>query len=89
MTPETLRKWIRQATVDEGQAPEVASEAAEIGELKREVSELERTIEILTAATSFFAREHDPRCQWLERLVAGAGPPRCSSRAAFRNLSGP
>jgi len=34
--------------------------AKEIRELRRKVSELERTIEILTAATSFFAREHDP-----------------------------
>ncbi len=50
-TPETLRKWIRQAAVDEGQAPRVSSEAAkEILELKRKVSELERTIEILPAA---------------------------------------
>ena len=61
MTPETLRKWIRQAAVDEGQAPGVTTEAAkEIRELRRKVSELERTIEILSAATGFFAREHDP-----------------------------
>ena len=32
----------------------------EIRELKRKVSEMERTIGILTAAASFFAREHDP-----------------------------
>ena len=32
----------------------------EIRELRRKVSELERTIEILSAATGFFAREHDP-----------------------------
>ena len=39
MTPETLRKWIRQAGVDEGQAPGVSSGAAkEIRELKRKVS---------------------------------------------------
>jgi transposase len=39
----------------------VTSEAArEIRELKRKNMELERTIEILKAATSFFAREHDP-----------------------------
>jgi transposase len=29
MTPETLRKWIRQAAVDEGQAPEVTTEASQ------------------------------------------------------------
>ena len=61
MTAETLRKWIRQAEIDEGQAPGVSSEAArEIRELKRKNRELEQTIEILKAATSFFAREHDP-----------------------------
>ena len=61
MSAETLRKWIRQAAVDEGQAPGVSSDASrEIRELKRKVSELERTIEILSAATGFFAREHDP-----------------------------
>ena len=60
MTPETLRKWIRQAAVDEGQAPGVTTEASkEIRELRRKVSELER-IEILSAAAGFFAREHDP-----------------------------
>ena len=61
MTPEALRKWIRQAAVDEGQEPGVSSEAAkEIRELRRKVSELERTIGILSAAAGFFAREHDP-----------------------------
>jgi transposase len=51
MAPETLRKWIRQAAVDEGQAPGVSSEAArEIRELKRKVSELERMIEIAPLA---------------------------------------
>jgi transposase len=61
MTAETLRKWLRQAGIDEGQAPGVTSEAArEIRELRRKNRELEQTIEILKAATSFFAREHDP-----------------------------
>jgi transposase len=61
MSSETLRKWIRQAQVDEGSAPGVSSsESAEIRELKRRNRELEQTIEILKAATSFFARECDP-----------------------------
>ena len=61
MTPETLRKWIRRAAVDGGQAPGVSTESArEIRELRRKNRELEQTIEILKAATSFFAREHDP-----------------------------
>lgn len=58
---ETVRKWVRQAEVDTGRAPGVPTESArEIRELKRKCAELERTIEVLKAATSFFARECDP-----------------------------
>jgi transposase len=61
MTPETLRKWIRQAAVDKGEAAGVSTEASkEVRELRRKVGELERTIDILRAASAFFAREHDP-----------------------------
>jgi len=61
MSAETLRKWIRQAAVDEGRAPGVtSSESAEIRELRRKNRELEQTIDILRAASAFFAREHDP-----------------------------
>jgi transposase len=62
MTPEMLRKWIRQAEVNEGKAPGVTTEeAAQVRKLRRKVAELERTIEILSAARGFFARAHDPR----------------------------
>ncbi len=62
MSPETLRKWIRQAEVDEGQVEGVTTETArQIRELKRKNSELEQTVEILKAATSFFVRELDPQ----------------------------
>lgn len=62
MTAETLRRWVRQAQIDAGRADGVTSESArEIRELKRKNAELERTVEILKAATSFFARESDPR----------------------------
>jgi transposase len=61
MTAETLRKWVRQAEVDAGETPGVTSAAVwEIRELRRKNKELEATIEILKAATSFFARECDP-----------------------------
>jgi transposase len=61
MSAETLRKWIRQAEVDAGTAPGVtSSESAEVRELRRKNRELEQTIEILRAASAFFAREHDP-----------------------------
>jgi transposase len=52
---------VRQAEVDLGQAAGVSTESAkEVRELKRKVGELERTIEILKAASAFFARECDP-----------------------------
>ena len=58
---ETLRRWIRQCDVDAGEAPGVSTESArEIRKLKRKCAELERTIEVLKAATGFFAWECDP-----------------------------
>ena len=62
MSAETLRKWVRQSRVDAGQEKGVTTEqAAEIRELKRKNAELEQTVAILKAATTFFARESDPR----------------------------
>jgi transposase len=62
MNPETLRNWIRQQQVDEGQREGVSTDAAaEIRKLKKRNAELEETIEVLKAATSFFVRESDPR----------------------------
>jgi len=62
MSAETLRKWVRQAEVDDGQAAGVSTrESQELRELRKKNRELEETIEILKAATSFFAQESDPR----------------------------
>jgi transposase len=59
---ETLRHWVKQAEVDGGQRPGITTdERQRIAELEREVRELRRANEILKAATSFFARELDPR----------------------------
>ncbi len=44
MSADTLRKWIRRAEVDEGNAAWVtSSESAEIRELRRKNRELEQT----------------------------------------------
>lgn len=62
MNAETLRNWIRQQQVDDGQRDGVSTQTAtEIRELKRRNAELERTVEVLKAATSFFVWESDPR----------------------------
>ena len=53
---------MRQAEIDAGEAPGMSSEETrELRELRRKNRELERTLEILKAATTFFARECDPR----------------------------
>jgi len=59
-TPETVRKWVRQAEVDGGARPGVSTEeAAEVKRLKRENAELRRANEILKAASAFFGAELD------------------------------
>jgi transposase len=65
IVPDTLRGWCRQAEVDAGKRPgTTTSDAAKIRELERENRELKRANEILLAASSFFARELDPRLPW-------------------------
>ena len=65
IVPDTLRGWCRQGEVDAGKRPgTTSSDAARIKQLEREVAELKRANEILLAASSFFARELDPRLPW-------------------------
>lgn len=59
MTAETLRRWVREAEIEAGEREGVPS-LTEVAELRRMNAELEQTVEILKAATSFFARECDP-----------------------------
>ncbi len=59
-TPETIRKWCRQAEVDTGRRPGVSTdEALEVKRLKRENAELRRANAILRSASAFFAAELD------------------------------
>jgi len=61
-SPESLRRWVRQAEIDRGlKAGPTTEELAEIKALRREVADQQRTIEILKAATTYFALEADPR----------------------------
>jgi len=56
INPETLRNWVQQAEIDQGQRPGVTSdEARRIAELERENRELRRANEILRTASAFFA----------------------------------
>jgi transposase len=62
---DTLRGWCKRADVDAGRLPGTTTDdAKKIRELEQEVRELRRGNEILLAASSFFARELDPRLPW-------------------------
>ena len=65
VVPDTLRSWVKQAHVDTGRLPGTTStDAAKIKKLEAELREVKRANEILLAASSFFARELDPRLPW-------------------------
>ena len=65
VNPDSLRGWIKQADIDSGKRPGTTSTGAvKVKELEAEVRELRRANEILLAASSFFARELDPRLPW-------------------------
>ena len=62
---DTLRGWCKQADIDAGRRPGTTTgDAARIKELERDNRELKCANEILLAASSFFARELDPRLPW-------------------------
>ena len=65
VVPDTLRGWVKQSRVDAGLSPGTTTgDAKLVKDLERELRELKRANEILLAASSFFARELDPRLPW-------------------------
>ena len=58
--PEVLRKWVRQAEVDQGMTGGLTtSERHRIKELEKELKEVKRANEILKSAAVFFGAELD------------------------------
>ena len=56
-SPETLRKWLRQAECDQGvRAGLTSSERDRLKDLERENRELRRANEILRKASAYFAQ---------------------------------
>ena len=56
-TPETLRRWIRQAEVNDGKRGGLnTNERERVKDLEREVRELRRANEILRKASAYFAQ---------------------------------
>ncbi len=65
VVPDTLRGWVKQADIDAGErSGTTTGDAAKIKQLESELREVKRANEILLAASSFFARELDPRLPW-------------------------
>ena len=64
LTETSLRNWIKQAEIDEGQGPEGALTSEELDELRRLRREnriLKEERDFLKKAAAFFAKEDEPR----------------------------
>jgi transposase len=61
LTETAVRRWVKQARIDQGTAPGLTSdERAELARLRRENKVLREEREILKKAAAFFATETTP-----------------------------
>lgn len=62
LTETSLREWVRQAKIEQGEGPPDAltnAEREELARLRRETKQLRIEPEILKRATAFFAKESE------------------------------
>ncbi len=80
----TLRRWVRETRAEAGEVvPYMDWKDRRIEELEREVAESQQTVEMLKAASSFFARECDP----LLRPASSAGSSMLTATCSVSHLS--
>jgi transposase len=62
VAPETVRRWVRQADIDDGvREGQTSAEQAEIVQLRRKTRRLEMENEILRRAAAYFAKDTLPK----------------------------
>ena len=62
ISPESIRRWMRQADIDDGTKDGLTSaEQSEIVQLRRDKRRLEMGVEILRRATAYFAKDAAPK----------------------------
>jgi len=62
VAPETVRRWVRQADIDDGvREGQTSAEQSEIVQLRRKTRRLEMENEILRRAAAYFAKDALPK----------------------------